>query len=232
MADRKNKKHTRGKTWLWRTLLVLGLVVGLALVFNEQIKLFVVNWMGQSTMKTISKETVKKNEKKEGNFDFKSVKALDVATVGKATTSKVNGIGKIAIPSVKMRLPILLGLANENLSQGAGTMNAGQKMGDGNYALAGHYMTASGVLFSPLKGVEKGDNMYITDMSKVYTYRVTTKTVVYETQVQWIEDVPGKKLLTLITCASPTEGETHRIVVQGELTKTAKATSSTLSVFD
>jgi sortase A len=83
-----------------------------------------------------------------------------------------------------------------------------------------------------LKNVQVGNQIYLTDMSKVYTYKVATKTTVNETQVQWIDDVAGKKLVTLITCASATEGETNRIMVQGALEKTAKATSQTLAVFN
>ncbi|MFD1484621.1 class A sortase [Lacticaseibacillus baoqingensis] len=227
-------KSSRKRVWLWRVLLTLGLLVGLALVFNEQIKLFVVDHLTQTTMQKIDANTVKKNQKTPGNFDFKSVKALDVSTVGKAaaTANQRNAIGKIAIPAVNLKLPILKGLSNSNLSTGAGTMKPDQQMGQGNYALAGHYMTDRGILFSPLKNVQVGNTVYLTDMAKVYTYKVATKTTVNETQVQWINDVAGKKLVTLITCASATEGETNRIMVQGALTKTTKATTKTLAVFD
>lgn len=231
MAD---KPRRRWRTWVWRIVLILGLIIGLALVFNEQLKLMVVDHLGQRTMQTIDKKTVAKNEKRKANFDFKSVKALDVQHVAQAATtaSQRNAIGKLAIPSVKMALPILKGLANENLSTGAGTMKPTQQMGSGNYALAGHYMTNKGILFSPLGQAQVGAKVYLTDMSKVYTYTVTTKTTVDQTQVQWINDVAGKKLVTLITCASPTEGETNRIVVQGTLSHVAKATTATLKVFN
>lgn len=228
------QKAGKSRVWLVRVLLVIGLLIGLALVFNEQIKLFVVDHLSERTMQTIDKKSVKKNEQSKGNFDFKSVKALDVQHVAKAATTANarNAIGKIAIPSVKMRLPILKGLSNENLSTGAGTMKADQTLGQGNYALAGHYMTNQGILFSPLKNVQLGNKLYLTDMSKVYTYTVTTKTTVNETQVQWVNDVAGKKLVTLVTCASATEGETNRIIVQGSLTQTTDATKSALQVFN
>lgn len=228
------QKAGKSRVWLVRVLLVIGLLIGLALVFNEQIKLFVVDHLSERTMQTIDKKSVKKNEQSKGNFDFKSVKALDVQHVAKAATTANarNAIGKIAIPSVKMRLPILKGLSNENLSTGAGTMKADQTLGQGNYALAGHYMTNQGILFSPLKNVQLGNKLYLTDMSKVYTYTVTTKTTVNETQVQWINDVAGKKLVTLVTCASAAEGETNRIIVQGSLTQTTDATKSALQVFN
>ncbi len=229
----KRDQH-RARVWVWRVLLTLGLLIGLALVFNEQLKLLVVDHLGDRTMQTIDKKTVKQNEQSKGDFDFGAVKALDVQHVAKAATtaSQRNAIGKLAIPSVKMALPIMKGLSNENLSTGAGTMKPDQTMGQGNYALAGHYMTNKGILFSPLKNLQLGKRIYLTDMSKVYTYQVVTKTTVDQTQVQWIDNVAGKKLVTLITCASATEGETNRIVVQGKLIASTKATHAALQVFD
>ncbi len=228
------KKEHRARTWFVRTLMVLGILIGLALVFNEQIKLFVINQMSQSTVQKLDKKTAKQNQKKPATFNFSAVKALDVQTVTHAAVNRSNNvhpIGKLAVPSVSMSLPILKGLANDNLSVGAGTMKADQEMGVGNYALAGHYMTNQGILFSPLKQVSEGDKIYLTDMQRVFTYRVTAKKTISETQVQWIDDVPDKKLVTLITCASPTEGEVNRIVVQGELINTTQATDAALEVF-
>jgi sortase A len=93
-------------------------------------------------------------------------------------------------------------------------------------------MTNQGILFSPLKQVALGDKIYLTDMKQVFTYQVTTKKTINETQVQWIDDVPGKKLVTLITCASPTEGEVNRIAVQGDLIKVSVANKQELAVFN
>jgi len=225
-------KTSRTKRWFIRIALFLGVVLGLALVFNEQIKIFVIQQLSTRTAQQLDASDVKRNAKRKASFDFKAVKALDVSTVAHAAvTNNPNAIGQIAIPAVGMHLPILKGLANDNLAQGAGTMKPDQQMGQGNYALAGHYMTNQGVLFSPLKGIKNGDFIYLTDKSKVYTYQVSQKKVVYEDQVQWIDDVPGKQLLTLVTCASPTEGETDRIIVRAALTKVAQATAKTLSVF-
>ena len=208
MTQSNKKQPPRKHRWLWRTIFTLGILLGLALIFNEPIKLFVVDHLSQWTM------------------------ALDINTVGNAALNRdLHPIGKVAIRSVGLKLPIFKGLSNENLSAGAGTMKADQKMGEGNYALAGHYMTNQGILFSPLKNVKQDDIIYITDMKKVYSYKVTSKQVVNETQVQWIDDVAGKKLITMVTCASPTEGEVDRIIIQGQLQSVKKATKQHLKVF-
>lgn len=210
----------RAKNWLINILIVLGIVVGIGLIFNEQIKLFAIDHMTQTAVKQISAKDVEANKKRKATYNFKKVKALDTQTVAHAATSGDDyTIGTLKIPSVGMDLPILKGLSNDNLSIGAATMKEDQEMGQGNYALAGHYMTGKGILFSPLANVQVGNKIYLSDMKHNYVYKVTTKKVINETKVEVINDVKGKKLVTLITCASPTEGETNRILVQGTLIK-------------
>ena len=216
MTQSNKKQPPRKHRWLWRTIFTLGILLGLALIFNEPIKLFVVDHLSQWTMAQVDRDNVNKNEKRKATFDFKGVKALDINTVGNAALNRdLHPIGKVAIRSVGLKLPIFKGLSN----------------GEGNYALAGHYMTNQGILFSPLKNVKQDDIIYITDMKKVYSYKVTSKQVVNETQVQWIDDVAGKKLITMVTCASPTEGEVDRIIIQGQLQSVKKATKQHLKVF-
>ncbi|MFD1441062.1 MULTISPECIES: class A sortase [Lacticaseibacillus] len=230
-ARKHSKKSSRAKTWAWRVFLTLGLVVGLALVFNEQIKLFVVDWMSRSTLSTLDQKVVAKNNKKKATYDFSKVNDLDLGTVGNAAMNTKNAIGMIAIPKVSLHLPIMKGLANDNLSVGAATMTADQKMGEGNYALAGHDTSHKGVLFSPLGYVKAGDNVYLTDMKNVYRYKVTLKKNVDQYEVHWVDPVPNQKLITLITCEVNTATRADRIMVRGELTKVSKATNKRLKVF-
>jgi len=132
-------------------------------------------------------------------------------------TSDYGAVGQIRVPAVGLDLPIGIGVGNAVLVRGAGTLKADQRMGQGNYALAGHYMTTKRLLFSPLKRVRKGDNVYLTDQRQVYRYQVTRVQVIDRHKVDVIDDVPGKKLVTLITCNSARRGEPKRLVVQGEL---------------
>src|SRR5699024_12127545 len=81
--------------------------------------------------------------------------------------------GQILIPEVEMNLPIVEGVSNENLYIGTSTMKPNQKLGKGNYALAGHLMPDSDTLFSPLKAVNRGMNVYVTDKDMVYTYQIS-----------------------------------------------------------
>lgn len=122
------------KKFLKYCLIVVLLVVGLALIFNQQIKNALVSHM---TTSAVSTTVVKPQQNsKKANFDFKKIKAVDSQMVVSAATSAKNAaIGKIAMPSVGLKLPIFEGLNNEDLVRGAGTMKQGEQMGaEGNYA--------------------------------------------------------------------------------------------------
>lgn len=224
----KSKKH-RVRHVLLSILIVLLLVVGIALIFNEQIKSFVVNHISTTSLE----KPISKTEHKKGNFNYDAVKPVDTKDVAKAATTDAAGsIGKIAIPQINLHLPIFYGLAQNNLMRGAGTMKPNEQMGEGNYSLAGHHMEDNNILFGPLANLKVGAKIYITNGQNVYTYKSTQKVVVNEDQVQWINDVPGQKLITLVTCASGKLGETNRIIIRGELQQIQKVDKNTMKVFD
>ena len=106
-------------------------------------------------------------------------------------------------------------------------MRADQVMGKGNYPLAGHYMTAKGVLFSPLENAQVGQKVYITNLKKIYVYKIYMKKKVDPTAV-WLVNNTKQNIVTLITCA---DGGVNRWAVRGNLIKTEKATDKNLQVF-
>ena len=229
-------KLRRIKNWLVNLALLLLLLIGLALVFNNQIRsFFMVQRTAQYELTNVSQATIEKNEKKEASFDFDAVQPISTQAVLEAQLSNkvLPVIGGVAIPSVSINLPIFKGVSNEALLYGAGTFSPSQQMGEGNYALASHRTDRQDLLFTSLDQVETGAVVYLTDLKTIYTYRVYRKARIQPTQVEVLDDVPNKKILTLITCGELT-GET-RIVVQGELEATtaiADATKDMLAAFE
>ncbi len=229
-------KLGRIKNWLVNLVLLLLLLIGLALVFNNQIRsFFMAQRTAQYELTNVSQATIEKNEKKEASFDFDAVQPISTQAVLEAQLSNkaLPVIGGVAIPSVSIDLPIFKGVSNEALLYGAGTFSPSQQMGEGNYALASHRTDRQDLLFTSLDQVETGAVVYLTDLKTIYTYRVYRKDRIQPTQVEVLDDVPNKKILTLITCGELT-GET-RIVVQGELEATtaiADATKDMLAAFE
>ncbi|EAC9291029.1 class A sortase, partial [Listeria monocytogenes] len=142
-------------------------------------------------------------------------------------------IGGVAVPSVGINLPIFKGLANEALLYGAGTLSPTQKMGEGNYALASHRAQSPELLFTPLDDVAIGAAIYVTDLENIYTYTATSSVRVDPTDVYLLDEVEGRKMITLITCGEM--GGVTRRVIQGDLesvTPVDEATDEMLAAFN
>lgn len=218
---RKVKKRRRVLRWIINIVLLIVLLAGIALVFNDQIK----NWFMQKNtdkyaIENVTREDIEKNMEAEANYDFDQVIPVSTEAVLRAQfqNSNLPVIGAIAIPKVSINLPIFKGVQYDALFYGAGTTSAEQVMGEGNYGLASHRAADMNLLFSPLEKVSEGDLIYLTDLAKVFTYKVYSITRVPPSAGYVLNDVPGKKVVTLVTCSDG--AGTERLIVQGELTDT------------
>lgn len=129
-------------------------------------------------------------------------------------------IGRVAIPRVNMNLSIIKGVGQENgdpMEKGASTNKVGQEMGLRNYVLSSHAMKNPALLFSPLFSVNYDDKIYVTDEEKVYVYEVTGVETVAPERVDILNDVEGRKMITLYTC---TQAGSKRLSVTGDLVET------------
>lgn len=223
------KLSDKTKKILTHVLMLILTIIGLTLVFNEQIKSFIVNHMQENALE----QPIKKHPKS-GDFNVSNVKGISPEDILKASMKKNAGsIGKIAIPKVELKLPVFYGMAQNNMVRGACTMRPDEEMGmKGNYTLAGHHMMDNKILFGPLQKVQKNDSIYLTNGKKVYTYQVQQKEIVNEYQTHWINNVQDGHLITLVTCASGHEGETRRIIIRGTLTGVQDLNKENAKVFD
>ncbi|QEA31940.1 class A sortase [Secundilactobacillus malefermentans] len=220
----KRKKSKVG-AWLFRILFTILLLVSLGLIFNQQIK----NWMVSSYQPKVTKQTVKKNEKKKANFNFKDAKTLTFSTVAKARLNqkKLSVVGEILVPKSNVHLPIGKGVSNETLALAAGTMRPDQKMGTGNYPLAGHHMVRRDILFSPLYFKTKvGDSIYLTNMRRVYRYKVYTRKFIAATRIDVVNQTK-KPIITLVTCDAT---GARRLMLRGKLVDSTSYANTSVSI--
>ncbi len=197
-------------------VLICLLIIGLLLIFINPIQNAVIAHLSQQLNTTdYSAKDIEKNNQATADFAFEDVQSLSIAEVLKAQTQLDNlpVIGSIAIPTVELSLPIIKGVGNASLAVGAGTMKANQTLGQGNYALAGHYFENKDILFSPLYNANIGDAIYVTDLTTIYEYKLTTKKVIAATDVYVIDDIPNQTILTLITCA---DNGTKRLAIHAD----------------
>lgn len=221
---KRPKKRRRALRWLTNILLLLVMLAGVGLVFNDQIK----NWViehntDKFAIENMTREDIEKNlADGDATYDFDQVESISTEAVLRAQFGEGSGniyvIGAIAVPDVGINLPIFKGVAYNALFYGAGTTKENQTMGEGNYGLASHRAADMSLLFSPLEKVSKGQLIYLTDLTKVYTYKITMVERVNPNDGYVLNEVEGKKLVTLVTCADG--AGIKRLIVQGELTKT------------
>ncbi|WP_445479305.1 class A sortase [Lysinibacillus irui] len=204
---------------LKRMLLLCVLLIGIALIFINPIQNAIITHLSKQLNTTeYSAEDIEKNNNTDADFNFEEVQSLSIAEVLKAQTKvgAIPVIGSIVVPSVDLQLPIVKGVGDAALAVGAGTMKPNQKLGQGNYALAGHYFEEKDILFSPLYKAKIGDSIYLTDLTNIYEYKLTSKDIIAATDVYVINDIPNKTVLTLITCA---ESGTKRLAIQADFIK-------------
>ncbi len=203
----------------------LFIILGIFLLLTPTLKDFFVEKKVQDTVEIVEEYTpveIKKNETNEADFDFSIVEDISV-TGTLLSQNKINKdliIGQLVIPSIDMNIPIFKGINNSNLLAGSATMRSDQKMGQGNYPLAGHYMKDKNVLFGSLMDVKEGDIIRLTDKETIYEYVTFAVKLVPDTAVYLIDDdeavAQGNPMVSLMTCYySSKTGK--RYFVMGEL---------------
>lgn len=225
---------------MWKKILAgLLIVLGLILVFSNQISDYYIKRKQvklNEVANNVSAEVLEENRtsslpssQTQNLYDFNQVRPLGInASVEELLKKKDENhkfaedymIGILRVPEIKMDIAILRGVLNDNLLLGCGTVRDDQKMGEGNYTLAGHLNRHDGVLFNRVPQINNGSLMYITDKYKIYVYKVYNQITVDETALDMIEDGiaidRGKPVLSLMTCYLNGESG-KRIFVQGEL---------------
>lgn len=140
-------------------------------------------------------------------------------------------VGKIAIPSINLSLPIYkgeFGPLGDNMLYGAVTNKENQEMGKRNYVLSSHIVNNPDYLFTSLHKVSNGDLVYISDNENIFTYEITKSLVVKPNETWILDDIPNKATITLYTCKYINEFEngvqkTDRTVKFGDLIKKEKS---------
>lgn len=174
----------------------------------------------------------------QANYEEKQIASVKIADYARAksaiqTTTNNWGIGKIVIPKVSIDLPILAGLANENLLSGAATYRSDQQLGRGNYVLLAHNIFDKDVLLHRIQDLKKGDLIYTTDFKDIYVYEVSLNKIIEETEVSYVEkeSADHRALLTLLRCEGDI-GTIYRRLVQGKLKSILPLKEAEADLFD
>jgi sortase A len=206
---------------MWRKVLIVVLIAaGLLLIASPFLKESLIGLLSAKyNTDKLTATQLEKNNQRDASYDFSKIQPPTFYETVKAGT-RVNSnavIGQIQVKRLGINLPILKGTTSANLLVGATTMRPDQKMGAGNYPLAGHHMRRENLLFGPLMRTKIGDEIIITNLKKDYIYQVVDKKVVSETEGDVIEQTKEKQI-TLVTCDKPTRTP-NRLIVTGKLVR-------------
>ena len=134
-------------------------------------------------------------------------------------------IGTINIPSIDCRLPIYHGSSEDMLSKGAVHL-AGTAFPIGGSStrsvISAHTAFPGKIFFDRLSEVEIGETFSVTVLGDTLYYKVTEINIVLPDEVEYLQPVKDKDLITLVTC-TPYALNTHRLLVTGERDMTSKA---------
>jgi len=127
-------------------------------------------------------------------------------------------MARVRIPSIGVDLPVLHGTDPATLALGIGHLfgSALPVGGPGTHAvLTGHNGVVEATFFDDIDRLEAGDLVIVTVGGDDLVYAVEQTVTVLPTDTSALEPVPGRDLLSLVTC-TPTGINSHRLIVRAE----------------
>ncbi|MBI8989882.1 class C sortase [Corynebacterium meridianum] len=126
-------------------------------------------------------------------------------------------MAQIVVPKAEINLPVYHGSDDRTLEKGVGHLfgSALPVGGEGTHAvLTGHTGLTNATLFDNLTRLKEGDAFYLNTFGERMKYQVDQIKVVLPEEVDDLRAVPGRDLVTLVTC-TPYGINSHRLLVRG-----------------
>lgn len=225
MSNRKNRKKKKKGGCLTFIAIVL-ILAGLIFLALPKISELLIAQKEDVDFDEVSHRNIVVNQNSgKKNFDQAKIEPVDMNGVilDRKDADMTKVVGQLVIPSLNKNIAIFDGLENNNLLHGACTLKPHQRMGTGNYAIAGHYMKNKNLLFGGIVDMKKGDKIRLTNMKNIYEYTVIDTKKVKDTALDMVEDSrishynDGRALVSLMTCYYDETG--YRYFVVGRFDK-------------
>lgn len=205
------------------------LIASLVVIFGYKAE----NYLIQNEKPLLNKATLLSNQSKtsSANYDWSNLQDTNLQELltTKASNTQDKAIALVTQPEAKVATTIVAGVSSDDLNYSAGTLRPDQKPGEDNYVLAAHHVPKSEwALFSGMFYYgDIGQSIYVTDLNKVYQYKITNTRFVKPSEVDIaskdkykLKDdgiVPGVPMITTITCDATGD---KRFIEFGTLVKT------------
>lgn len=166
----RNPRVVRILGRLGTVFIVLG-ICGILLPFLNN---YLIRRNSQIDLSRISAQTMALNQQNGEAIPWNEVREIGYVDfwpeLGKADIGQI--VGELHVPSVGITLPVFNTSSNANLLAGVGELFPDRAMGQGNFALSGHYVQGNGVLLHNLMDAEVGRTIYVTNKEHIYVYRI------------------------------------------------------------
>lgn len=217
--------------WAISIIYVLIFIFSLIVIFQQPLESYLI----KSYHPAISSKKIQNNNnnktKKNVTYDWQDTKSTNLLKLvqSRINQNDINTLGLVTQPQARVSTTIVEGVSDVALNYGAGTLREDQKIGQDNYVITAHHVPEKNwALFSGIYFyAQPGQNVYVTDMSHVYQYKINSVKFVKATQVDIVNKDRYKKgldgtkknqpMITLISCDATGN---NRITEYGTLTKT------------
>lgn len=126
----------------------------------------------------------------------------------------------LSIPKIDVTEPVYLDASKKHLAMGVahieGTDLPSEKPGT-RAVIAGHRGYYQAIMFWNLDKLSAGDSVYLSWPNKTLEYKVGDKEIIEAWEWEKLDSVPGKKILTLLTCDPLTPPRKQRLLVNCKL---------------
>jgi sortase A len=183
-------------------LILLGVLL-FAYIVYEQIYARVLE-------KKIISETVKISQ------SLQEYVAPRVAAADQIDIERVTYPLDISLPTIDLKTKVLEGTSEDILRVAVGHLEGTGELGEieENYVILGHRSFITGKFFSRLDELNLGDPIILkSDLE--YHYQVIDKKIISPNQLEVLDPIKGKSIVTLITC-HPRYSSKQRLVVVAE----------------
>lgn len=213
--------------------LILIFVAGILVMFYPTISNWYNQRMSSYVVSNYTKEIDNKSEEeydaimeeaREYNQKLNSLPTNFISGVAESqeyidTLNVLNGMmGYLKIEKINVNLPIYHGTDEGVLQKYVGHLEGSSlPTGDegNNTVLTGHTGLPTAELLTDLIDMEIGDTFEVVVLNQTFTYEVFNIVVVEPHEVDDLEAIAGKDIVTLVTC-TPYGINSHRLLVQGQ----------------
>ncbi|MFT4415387.1 class D sortase [Fredinandcohnia humi] len=122
----------------------------------------------------------------------------------------------LSIPAINLKTKVLEGTSEDILRVAVGHLEGSGELGeeDQNFVVLGHRSHVTGQFFNRLDELTVGD-LITLESEKEYLYKVMDIKIIRPNQLEVLNPIKGKEIVTLITC-HPKYSNKQRLVVVAE----------------